>query len=71
MPSRKRFAFAGSTGDANYFQSQFAISNNGYQLDAFQITGRPLMATTTDANPTGTGGPLIVTIWYVLLPGVA
>ena len=65
------FAFAGLTGDTNYFQAQFAIGNNGYQLEAGQITGRPLMATTTDANPTGTGGPIILTIWYVLLPGVS
>ena len=61
----------GSTGNANYFQAQFAISNGGYQLEASQITGYPLMATTTDQNPTGTGGPIVITAWYVTLSGVA
>lgn len=63
-------AFGGSNGYANYFQSQFAISNGGYQLEASQITGYPLMATTTDQNPTGTGGPIVITAWYVTLSGV-
>jgi hypothetical protein len=64
-------AFGGSTGDANYFQSQFAISNGGYQLEAGQITGYPLIATTTDQNPTGTGGPIIITVYYTVLCGVS
>ena len=63
--------FGGSTGDTNYFVANFAIGQNGYQLEASQITGFPYKVTTSDQNPTGTGGPIIVTVWFITLTGVS
>lgn len=61
----------GSTGNTNYFVANFAIGQDGYQLEASQITGLPFKITTSDQNPTGTGGPIIVTVWFVTLTGVS
>jgi hypothetical protein len=63
--------FGGSTGFTNYFNSNMAVGNGGYQLEASEITGYPVTATTTDQNPTGTAGKLVITVYYVVLSGVA
>jgi hypothetical protein len=63
--------FGGSTGYTNYFNSNMAIGSGGYQLEASEITGYPVIATTSDQNPTGTGGNVVITVYYVVLSGVA
>lgn len=63
--------FGGSTGYTNYFNSNMAIGNGGYQMEASQVTGYPVIATTSDQNPTGTGGNVVITVYYVVLSGVA
>jgi hypothetical protein len=63
--------FAGAPGFTNYFNSNMAIGNGGYQLEASEITGYPVTATTSDQNPTGTGGNVVITVYYVVLSGVA
>jgi len=40
-------------------------------LAASEITGYPVIATTSDQNPTGTGGNVVITVYYVVLSGVA
>jgi hypothetical protein len=63
--------FPGSTGTANYFASSFGVSANSYYTEGSAITGYPIIATTTDQNPTGTGGNVVITVYYIVFSGVA
>lgn len=60
-------AFGGSTGNANNLLANFAVGANGYFVNASLFENQPIMATTLDANPTGTGGDVVVTVYYVVL----